>query len=323
MSRARWIFAGCACLMLAALSLAARAADPINPADLAPIPPAGPSPLQQFRSWLEMPETEREKALAGWPPEKQKVLREKLRAYSLLPAAQRDRRLNMLELRWHLRPLMSLTPEQREARLAAVPPPIQPMVHARLEAWDRLPGTMRAELLANDEARELVMAHFAQIRRGATHGQVFGSLDAERREQLERALEIMSKTAPPERQRMAAQINHFFEMGPAERSKTLSEFSLTEQAEIQRTLDAFASLPAEQRRTCVRSFQKFAGMTPEERLSFLRNAARWQGMSPKERETWKNLVTKLPPMPPEPEVLPPLPPTIENPQKLATNAVLP
>lgn len=294
----------------------ARAADPIDPAHLAPMPP---SPLQQFRAWLSMPEAEREKAISEWPPEKQKILREKLRAYALLPAAQRDRRLDLLEVRWHLRPLMSLSPEQRQERLLAVPPPIQPMIHSRLEAWDKLPPAVRAELLQNEDARELVMAHFAQIRRGFSQEQIMRSLDPERRARLEHALEIWERTAAPDRQRMAAQISAFFEMQPDERTKTLAELSPAEQAEVQRTLDAFAKLPPELRRTCVSSFQKFANMTQEERLSFLQSAARWQAMTPKERETWKDLVTKLPPMPPEPDIMPPLP-NSAPPTITATNA---
>jgi hypothetical protein len=60
-------------------------------------------------------------------------------------------------------------------------------------------------------------------------------------------------------------------------------------------------------------------MSREERGSFLRNAARWQAMTPHERETWKQIVTKLPPMPPETEILPPMP--VPNPplMRLSTN----
>jgi hypothetical protein len=303
-----------------ALAAASHAANPINPADLPPMPPPGPSPLQQFRAWLGMPEADREKALAQYPPDKQKVLREKILAYSILPRAQLDRRLNMLELRWHLRPLMPLPPAERAERLALVPPPIQPMVLVRLEAWDKLPEQTQTELLATEEAREMVMAHFAQIRRGFSQEQIFRSLDPERRERLEHALELWNRTAAPDRQRMAAQISYFFELAPEERSRTLARLSPTEQADVQRTLDAFAKLPPEQRRACVRSFEKFARMSQEERVSFLRNAARWQAMTPKERETWKDIVTKLPPMPPEPETLPPLPPDMSAPRKVATNA---
>ena len=61
---------------------------------------------------------------------------------------------------------------------------------------------------------------------------------------------------------------------------------------------AFAKLPSVQRQVCIDSFRKFANMTPEQQLQFLKNAERWQAMTPSERETWRTLVTKLPPLPP-------------------------
>ena len=271
-----------------------------NPAGLPPIPPPAPSPLEKFRGWLSLPEAEREKAIAEYPEEKQKVLREKLRAYAVLPAPQRDRRLNMLELRWYLRPLMNLPAGQREAHLLAVPVPLQPMVMDRLQAWDKLDAETRAELLANEERKELVMAYFAQIRRGIPQTQIFSQLSHTNRDRLREALAVWNRR-PEELERKAAQIATFFETQPAAQAKTLSVLSAAEQAEIQRTLDLFSRLPIEQRRLCVNSFRKFAAMSAEERNQFLRNAARWRELTPRERETWKELVTKLPPMPPEPE----------------------
>jgi hypothetical protein len=306
----RWIIL--ACIFIAS----SRSAQQIDPSKLPPLPP---SPLQQFRSWLNLSEAEQEKALAAWPEEKRAILREKLRAYGSLPAEQRDRRLNMLDLRWHLRPLMRMPVEQRAQYLQNVPPPIQPMIHERLRAWDQLDPTTRAKLIENEETQELVLVYFAQIRRGVSQDQIFASLDEPKRTRLRRALENWGRAAPYERQRTSAQLISFFELTPAEQSKTLAALSPSEQAEIQRTLDAFAKLPPEQRRACVNSFQKLASMSSEDRLHFLRNAARWSAMTPQERKTWKNLVEHLPPMPPERETLPPLPAGARNPENLATN----
>lgn len=294
-------------IILAVLScLQVSAAQPSTPA-LPPIPPLEPSPLQQFRSWLTMSEEQRRNALAAWPENKRKVLIEKLRAYEILPQAQRDRRLNMLELRWYLRPLMRMTPEERTRLIDQVPVIIQPMVLDRLQAWDKLDAATRQELLENEETQELVMAYFAQIRRGIPQNQIFSALPPEKRERLQLAVARWNRTSLPERQRQAAQIAQFFELPREEQTRTLAALSPAEQVEIQRTLEAFARLPIEQRRACVSSFHKFASMPPEEKLSFLRNAARWNAMTPRERQTWKDLVTKLPPMPPEPDILPPMP----------------
>jgi hypothetical protein len=87
---------------------------------------------------------------------------------------------------------------------------------------------------------------------------------------------------------------------------------------MQKALDSFANLPPQLRRTCVESFQKFASMSPTERGEFLRKAERWQQMTAQERETWKRLVTKLPPMPPEPIELPPSPQAFLGGKNVAT-----
>jgi hypothetical protein len=63
-------------------------------------------------------------------------------------------------------------------------------------------------------------------------------------------------------------------------------------------LKQFEALPVQQRRLCVESFTKFTSMPNAERNRFLRNAELWQAMTPVERKTWRDLVTKLPPMPP-------------------------
>jgi hypothetical protein len=301
-------------LLLCVANLAA--ADAPNPSALPPFP-SGPSPLQRFRGWLEMPPQEREKALAEYSPEKQKVLRDKLAAYEILPQEQRARRLNMLELRWYLRPLMNMPPEQRKPHLLAVPPPLQPMIMDRLDAWDKLDAKTRLELLASEENKELVMAYFAQIRRGVSQSQILNQLDTADRSRLRDALATWNKTSPDELQRKAAHIATFFTVEPETRARTLAALSPSEQAEIQRTLDLFARMPLAQRRASVHSFQKFATMSPEDRNQFLRNAARWREMTPQERETWKQLVTKLPPMPPEPEEPAPMPSETVPPPRVA------
>jgi hypothetical protein len=62
-------------------------------------------------------------------------------------------------------------------------------------------------------------------------------------------------------------------------------------------------------------------MTSDEQNEFLRNAAQWQEMTPQERRLWRDLVQRLPPMPPmppgfrraSPGGLPPMPPGFNEP----------
>jgi hypothetical protein len=267
------------------------------------MPPIPPSPIQEFRQWLKMTDAERETALALYTEEKRVVLRRKIQAYAAMPAEQRERRLRMLELRWYLRPLMGFSPEQRGNYLAMMPMRLHDLVTTRLRQWDQLDANIRKEILANDDAREMTMRYFAHIRRSPA--QSLQSLDPARRAEMREKLQIWSQTTPAQRERMAEQLSAFFELPAPEQERTLQAFSESDRQEMQKALAVFAKLPPQNRRLCVQSFQKFATMSPEERGEFLRKAERWQQMTAQERETWRLLVTKLPPMPPEPvEMLP-------------------
>jgi hypothetical protein len=74
---------------------------------------------------------------------------------------------------------------------------------------------------------------------------------------------------------------------------------------MEKTLRAFEKLSDEQRAQCVQSFTNFAGMSLPERQQFLKNAERWRLMSSKERQTWREVVEKVP-------ELPPVPPGVDN-----------
>jgi hypothetical protein len=267
------------------------AAESPIPAEAPPLPP---SPVEQFRQWLRMAPEQRTQALADWPEAKRKVIEEKLLAYQAFSEEQRERRLKMLELRWYLRPLMGMSMGQRQVQMAAIPEALQELVRKRLEQWDRLELAQQKQILQNEESRELATTYFAQVRRGQ-------ALEPAQLNQLKRSREILNNP------KVAAHVAVFFTLPTEQQARTLEHFSEVERREMQRTLDIFAHLTPAERRLCVDSFHKFASMGVEERKEFLLNAARWQAMSPQERETWKELVTKLPPFPPEPEVTPPTP----------------
>jgi hypothetical protein len=300
--------------------LAARAASPLE------TPPLPPSPIQQFRDWLAMSPADREKAVAAWPEEKRKVLLEKLRTYEALPAAERDRRLQMAEFRWYLRPLMGLPPKERTNTLQFVPPALKHLIEERylieerLRHWDSLPAEDRRQILQNDTARELVTNFYLRLQSGRSKEEILRSLDPVKRSEVEEALRTWEQVPPSARSRTAEQLTRFFQLPPSEQARTVAGLSESDRHDVQRTLDAFARLSPEQRRICVESFQKFALMPPPERASFLRNAARWQAMTPEDRATWKELVTKLPPLPPLPVPEPPFPSTSPNPNKVATSS---
>ena len=294
-----WILAA-----FAVLAVHTAGAQPPMPV---PIPPLPPSPIQDFRNWLKMTEAERDTVLKTYPAEKEAVLRRKIDAYASMPEDQRERRLTMLELRWYLRPLMEASPERRGNRLELIPPRLRDLVTARLAEWDRLDAATRKEILANDQAREMATRYFVHIRRAAGQPAQLHPLEPAQRAQLQEKLKHWRDTTPAQRERMASHLSAFFELPAPEQQKALEDFSERERQEMQKALEVFAKLPLKNRQVCVQSFQKFATMTPQERGDFLRNAERWQQMTPQERQTWKSLVTKLPPMPPAPIELPPNP----------------
>src|SRR5688500_16766067 len=92
-----------------------------NSAETPAAPPMPRSPIEDFRRWLAMAPTDRERELAGYSEAKREVLRRKLQAYEQMPVAERDYRLRALELRWYLQPLMNAAPAERGNYLNVVP----------------------------------------------------------------------------------------------------------------------------------------------------------------------------------------------------------
>ena len=295
-------------LFLSLLCGAVHAQAPAAPLPVV-MPPIPPSPISQFRQWLRLPAADREKPLADYTESKRMILRQKLQEYEAMSPEQRERRLQMLELRWYLRPLMSAAPEQRGDYHEMMPPRLHETITSRLEKWDALAPETRREMLANEDSRELVTRHFVQLRRTPVQAQDLHPLDAGQRALLQENLKRWNQTSPAQREKMGDHLATFFDLSRPDQDRALGQLSDAERQEMQKTLDAFAQLSSEHRRACVDSFQKFATMTPRERGAFLKNAARWQQMSVQDRETWRRLVSKLPPMPPTPIVIPPFPQT--------------
>jgi len=115
---------------------------------------------------------------------------------------------------------------------------------------------------------------------------------------LEQQLDSWRALPLGERERMCDRFQQFFELSQREKEKILGALSEAERGGMGKTLQAFEKLPSEQRSLCVNSFRKFANMTPEERAHFLKNAGRWKKTPPDDRESWRTVVTKLPPLPP-------------------------
>ena len=310
-------------LALVAVGLVSRAplvAQPVT--NLPPPPPAIKSPVDSFRELLGMSPLERKKFLEGKPAKIQAGILDKLREYQLLQVDERELRLQATELRWWLLPLMREPATNRATQLAVVPDHLRNLVADRLALWDLVPRPLQKELLDNEEKQRL----FDQLGplTPAQREVILKNLSPERRKELEAGLELWLKMTPAARKKTCDRFERYFELTAAEQKKVFSTLSETERRQMEKTLRSFAKLPPEKRIACLRSFEKFATMDAVDRQLFLKNAERWQLMSPAERQTWRDVVNRIPEMPPLPpgaggarSVLPPAPPGMAPP--LATN----
>jgi len=270
------------------------------PTASSPIPPLPPtrSPISFFRELLAMDPPRREQALTNRPPEVRKMILDKIHEYESLSPGERELRLQVTELRWYLRPLMSIPATNRIAQLAMVPESHRELVAARLEEWDQLSPEMQRELLAN----EATIRYLTEIK---------GPPDGQRQQTLDQ----WSSMSEEQRRRILEHFRKFFELTVQEKQKLLGSLPALERGQIEKALRTFDNLPPEERDQCIQSFAKFAGLSPAERQQFLKSAERWKLMTPSQRAAWRAVVRTLPPpLPPGVSARlkgpPPLPPGV-------------
>jgi hypothetical protein len=266
--------------------------------------PAAQSPVEYFRELLALPPAGRDKALAektGW---RRRTLEVKLQEYDELSPSERELRLRATELRWYLLPLMQLSPAEREWLLDQVPDGHRPLIEQRLVAWDLLPPPLQQELLENQRTIE----YFTRLESSTPdqRQRIIESWSADYRQRMEAELERWRSRPAEQRQRMLGSFHQFFELNDREHERILATLPQSERELTARMVAELEKLPTEQRHRCMESFRKFSNMSPGERTQFLHNAEQWRSMSPEEQESWRHLVSRLPPLPPG--VVPPLPP---------------
>ena len=113
-------------------------------------PPSPKSPVDLFRSLLDMSPSERREFIGKRPPETQKVIVAKIREYESLQPEQRELRLKVTELRWYLLPLLSTPVTNRETKLRGIPDNLRELIDARLLEWDKLTPQVQKDLLDNE-----------------------------------------------------------------------------------------------------------------------------------------------------------------------------
>jgi hypothetical protein len=182
------------------------------------------------------------------------------------------------------------------------------MILSRLSQWDQLPADMRKALLEKESfLRSYVQWQGHSL---AAREDMLGKLPAEQKKRWNWEWNRWQALPESRRDALCAAFRQFFYLPEAERRQTVNALSDAERKQMQLALESYAGLPPVLQRECVESFSKFASMSGEERSQFLQNAAKWEAMTPDERQLWRELVNKLPPMPPGfyKSSLPPMPP---------------
>lgn len=293
-----------AALLVTTLLAGLVRAQPAAPAlELPPIPQAK-SPVELFRKLIVATPAEADELLRDRTLEQRRVIEGKLVEYRLLPPPLREWRLKATELRWYLPPLMRLPPGSRANLLQTVPPEDRALVEARLQQWDLLPPAEQQALLNN----ELAVRYLS--RPGGVPSLTSAKLSAlplAERTRLEQAVTQWQEMPESRREELSARFSRFFNLDAQEQNRTLDLLTASEREQLRLTIDSFASLPPAERERCLQAVQRFSQMPREERFAFLQGAERWRNLSEAQRETWRGLVTKLPPAPPG-ALLPPLPP---------------
>jgi hypothetical protein len=302
-----WMVPGCLLIGVTPGQAAEPSGEPASAAVQPPVPVVR-SPIHLFRELMLQSPEDRERFLAGRSgPARDQILKG-LREFEALEPDERELRLRMMELRWYLRPLLELAPEPRSNALSRIPEPERGLVEGRLALWDQLSPEAREELLDH----ELTIHYLVRLEGISGDGQtaLLQRLPEEQRRQIVGELDRLRALPEETRRRMYRHFQEFFELTAEEKRQALGSLTEAERQEMEESLQAFEKLPAALRRHCIEAFRKFADLPPDERRQFLRNADRWAAMSATERHAWRELVRRVPPMPPLPQSvkLPPLPP---------------
>lgn len=273
------------------------AANPGTAPAVPPLPPPPKSPIQFFRELLGASAAGRDKLLEDKSSEHRLVIQKSLRVYDVLAADEREVRLRTMELRYHFNFVLRGPATNRAERVKTLPDLYRQPVTDRLAYWDKLSPDVQKQLLEY----ELVL----RISGTRTNVPITGL-----------SANMYQWQSLPESRRRQIEVSfaRIFEMTEAERAAAIDaaarQFTPAEREQMEGAMKVFRALPRDQRDRALGGFQRFTQLSAEEKRQFFRSAELWEKMSPAERQKWRELVAKLPPMPPVPPGFgdPPLPP---------------
>lgn len=302
---------------LAAATKEAKPSPAANPGEapaVPSLPPPPKSPIQFYRELLGASAADRDKLLEDKSPEHRQVIQRSLRVYDVLAADEREVRLRTMELRYYFNFVLRGPATNRAERVKTLPDLYRQPVTDRLAYWDKLTPDAQKQLLEYELVLRISGTRTNVAITGLSSNMYqWQSLPESRRRQIE------------------VSFARVFEMTEAERAAAMDaasrQFTPAEREQMEEAMARFRALPKHQRDQALAGFQRFTQLSVEEKRQFFRSAELWEKMSPSERQKWRELVSKLPPMPPVPSgfgepPMPPLPPLPRpiKPTVVATNS---
>ncbi len=268
------------------------------------------SPVEYFRTLLGMTPAQRQSVLANKSAGEREAILAKVHEYETMSADIREARLRQTELLWDIATMMRLPTDARAPRLKDLSQEDRAVVEDHLRRWDRLPAHVQKAFLE----KESFISYYLRLQGSSAEEQknIIDRLPPANREAWARELQRWQALPESEREELCDRFRQLFEVNDLQKREVINGFTDDERRQMESALDTYSQLTPDQRRQCVDSFAKFAVMTPPQRNEFLKNAERWQAMTAHERQVWRELVQKLPLLPPAPPGLdgqaPPLPP---------------
>lgn len=255
-----------------------------------PHPFSAKTPVDYLRELLAMTPPERDQALKDRSAQSRQFLEERIHYFEGISSTEREARLQTLQLRWRLLPLMKLKPGERGSALVSIPEPDRSLVEQRLAQWDGLTDELRAKVL---QSEHFLRFFFRSEDASTTPEPGSAVLTPDQQSRRDQEQSRWLSMSDDDRRRVLGEFQALFELSAREKSRILQAMGEAERRQMERALQAYSRLPREQRERCLRGFQRFASLSEEERLGFLSNAERWQAMSPKDRQLWRDMVNRL------------------------------
>ena len=268
------------------------------------------SPVAKLRELLRADPANREALLANRTVRQKRLIEDGLVRLGRLTADEREIQFKVMELRFHLLPLMKLTAVERGDSLQGLSVELRRSVEGRLRLWDQLPKEVQEEVLEFGSST----AYFGRLERSSPSDRlgILARVPEKQRAQIESKLARWEGLSLEQREEIQDRFKRFFDLTEVEKNKTLKLVSDAELSRVKAAIRTFELLHPEHRDTCLSALEEFSKMSVDQQSQFLRNADRWQAMSESQRKAWRQIMNQHPPQPPRPPLrssraVPPIP----------------